>query len=425
MNPEMNMEELNKRRVERQYRRQRANVHKKRKQTMSAVLIGILLVAIGVGVFMLARSAEKEEKVPETQPSQTHSEELPEELLVEGSKVIHLVAAGDLNVTDAVVNSGGQENDYKRTFLDVAHLLADADLTVMNFEGNLCGAPDGTATRSAPQELMEELRKCGVDMLQLANSYAINHGVSGLQATIQSVKDAGVEPLGVYGDERAYRAGKGYTIRNVQGIKIAFVAFTKGMDGTTLPQGSENCVNVLYSDYDSTYQDLDKNKINAVLDAVEEENPDLTVAMLHWGSEFNDTISKTQTSLVELLQSRGVDAIIGTHPHYVQKMTYDSATGNFVAYSLGDFISDGERAGTEYSIILDLEITKNVNGTKITGYSYTPIFTVAERGSPLRTVRIRETMAAYESNYIRRVTDKTYESMAYAMKRIEARVKGE
>lgn len=418
MTPELDMEELNKRRMERYYHRQQAYARKKRKKTMVLAAISLLLIALGVGIFFLVRA---EEKQAEQQPEQTQ----PGAEVSEDATVIELVAAGDLNINDAVVNSGGPEYDYTNAFLDVSHLLADGDITVMNFEGNLCGAPYGTMTHSAPQSLVEALSRCGVDMLQLANSYSINQGISGLQATIQSVKDAGMEPLGVYADERAYKQGKGYTIKTVQGVKIAFVAFTKGMDGMTLPQGSEHCVNVLYSDYDSTYQKLDKDAINQVLDAVEEEAPDLTVAMLHWGSEYNDTISKTQESLVTLLQERGVDAILGTHPHYVQKMTYDPETGFFVAYSLGDFLSDAERSGTEYSVILKLEISKSAEGTKITGYSYTPIFSVAERGSNLRSVRIRESMAAYESNYLRRVTERTYQAMTYGLKRIEERIQGQ
>ena len=307
----------------------------------------------------------------------------------------------------------------------MSHLLADGDITVLNFEGNLCGSPYGSTSRSAPQTMAEALSKMGVDIVQLANSYSINQGISGLQATIQSVKDAGMTPLGVYADERAYKAGKGYVIREVEGIRIAFVAFTKGMDGMTLPQGSQHCVNVLYSDYDSTYQSINREAINSVLDAVEAEKPDLTVAMLHWGSEYNDTISKTQESIVSLMQSRGVDAIIGTHPHYVQRMDYDPEAGTFVAYSLGDFISNGDRSGTEYSVVLKLEITKNGGNTKITGYSYTPIFTVAERGTPLRSVRIAESMAAFDSNYIKKISQSTYDSMVYALTRIEARIKGE
>ena len=421
MAPEWNpdMEELNKRRVERHLRRQKMNAQKRRKKQFAMIGVCLLLVAVGLGVFFLLRMGE--DKEPEPQLSVQSDGSVKDE----DDTVIHLVAAGDVNVTDAIVASGGPEYDYKNTFLDVAHLLAEGDITVVNFEGNLCGGPYGTISGSAPQSLAEMLQKCGVDLLQLANSYSINQGISGLQATIQSVKDAGMEPLGVYGDERSYRSGKGYTIKEVEGVKIAFVAFTKGMNGMTLPQGSENCVNLLYTDYDSTYRSINRKTINAVMDAVEKESPDLTVAMLHWGSEYNDNISQSQEDIVALLQERGVNAVIGTHPHFVHKMTYDPETGNFVAYSLGDLISNADRAGTEYSVILNLEITKTGDNTKITGFSYTPIFTVAERGRTLRTVRVAESMTAYDLSHISRVELSTYDAMDYALGRIEARVKGE
>ena len=421
MAPEWNpdMEELNKRRVERHLRRQKMNAQKRRKKQFAMIGACLLLVAVGMGVFFLLRMGEDREPEPQLSVQSDGS------VKDEDDTVIHLVAAGDVNVTDAIVASGGPEYDYKNTFLDVAHLLAEGDITVVNFEGNLCGGPYGTISGSAPQSLAEMLQKCGVDLLQLANSYSINQGISGLQATIQSVKDAGMEPLGVYGDERSYRSGKGYTIKEVEGVKIAFVAFTKGMNGMTLPQGSENCVNLLYTDYDSTYRNINRKSIHAVMDAVEKESPDLTVAMLHWGSEYNDNVSQSQEDIVALLQERGVDAVIGTHPHFVHKMTYDPETGNFVAYSLGDLISDAARAGTEYSVILNLEITKTGDSTKITGFSYTPIFTVAERGSTLRTVRVAESMTAYDLSHINRVQLTTYDAMDYALGRIEARVKGE
>ena len=420
MTPEWNpnMEQLNQRRIERHHRRRKETVRRRRRKTLSMVAVCLAMIALGLGVFFLVRNSEDKEPVQVQQSTQ------PTQPVSGDATVINLVAAGDVNVTDAIVASGGSSYDYSNTFLDVAHLLADGDLTVVNFEGNLCEAPYGDS-RSAPQSFAEALDRCGVDLVQLANSYSIYQGVSGLQATIQGVKDAGMEPLGVYADERAYKAGKGYTIKEVEGVKIAFVAFTKGMDGMTLPQGSENCVNVLYSDYDSTYQKIDTKAIHAVLDAVEEEKPDLTVAMLHWGSEYNDNISKTQEDVAALLQSRGVEVIIGTHPHYVQKITHDPSTGYFVAYSLGDLISDGQRSGTEYSIILNLEITKTAEDTKVTGYSYTPIFTVAERGSSLRSVRIAEAIVAYDGGHIRSVKPETYDDLNYALSRIEARISGE
>ena len=405
-------EELKKQRAERKLQRE-----KKRKQTIAKLIVAgcILLVSVVAILVVVLRQGANTSKPKETDPTET----------APATTVVHLAAVGDLNITERVINSGSGDYDYADVLLDVAPILAQADITAVNFEGSLFGAPYGT-DRSAPQGLAQSLANAGVDLVQLANSYSIYKGMDGLVSTINGVRSAGMEPLGVYESAAAAKSGKGYTIRNVQGIKIAFVAFTKGMDGMALPPGNDGCVNLLYTDYSSDYQTINTEGITEILDAAAKEKPDLTVAFLHWGSEYNDTVSASQTEICALLQEKGVDAIIGTHSHYIQPINYDAQTGNLIAYSLGDFLGDASRAGSEYSIILDLEITKDLASkkTRITGFDYTPIFTRNEKNSPLQVLRIEEAMAAYDSGYIDRVSEKTYESMTYALERIEARIKG-
>ena len=421
---------LDPREFQQRRRRRQQQLEQKRKRRKLILLVAVavgLMLAIGIGIFVLAGSNRTEEPdATTTAPAETDPSGTQPPTEGASSTVVHFAAAGDLNITDRVIGSGGAGYDYNPVFMDVAHLLADADIAAVNFEGNLCDAPYGN-TKSAPVSLVEALDNAGVDLLQLANSYSINFGMSGLSTTIDRVRSSGIEPLGVYGNQAEYDAGKGFTICEVSGVKIAFVAFTKGMDGLALPPGNENCVNVLYTDYATTYQEINTEGITAVLSAIEENKPDITIAMLHWGSEYNDTISQSQEDVEELFMNNGVDAIIGTHSHYLHKIDFNPATGKFVAYSLGDFLGDAQQSGSEYSVILDLEITKNnVTGvTKITNFHYTPIFTVVDEDGTLRVVRIQEAMSAYENDYIGKISPEVYESMAYALKRIEARIKGE
>ena len=414
-------EEIKKRRSQRAEQRAK-QAARRRRMGLCLAAAAVILIACAVLILSLRQNSSQNqtEQTEQTVPPDTGSETT----VAAPTTTVHFVATGDLNITDKVVASGGSGYDYTNVFLDVAHLLADADIAALNFEGNLCGAPYGAD--SAPASMAQALDRAGVDLIQLANSYAISQGLSGLADTVTSIRAAGMEPLGAYANQEEARNQKGYTVCNVGGIRIGFVAFTKGMDGLALPADGAGCVNVLYTDYDSTYQEIDTAGISAVLEALEEEKPDITVALLHWGSEYNDTISTSQKKIAALLQEKGVDAIVGTHSHYVQQMEFDPEAGTFVAYSLGDFYGDVPRAGTEYSVLLDLEITRdNVTGqTKITGYSYTPIFTVTEGGQPTRVVRIREAMAAYEAGHINAVSKETYEAMAYALGRIEARVAG-
>lgn len=426
----MDAEELKRRRQEREALRKKRLA---RQRKLAAGLIAGCVVLILCTVLIIGVARKQQPAAAQTTPPQTAmtttegtTAEEPQALEADNT-VIRIAAVGDLNVTDQTVDAGVTDTgfDYTRVFMDVVPLLSEADLTVLNFEGNLAGAPYGAAGEgSAPQQMIQAVANAGVDMVQMANSCSINHGISGLGQTLQEIRLTGMEPLGAYADEEEFRKSGGYVIRQVQGVRVAFVAFTKGMGNLGLPGGSENCVNTLYTDYDSTYQNVDKEGITRILRKLQEEEvPDVTIALLHWGSEYNDQISDSQKQIRDLMYEEGVDAIIGTHSHYVQEMSLDKEKNRFLAYSLGDFFSDGERAGSDYSVVLELEITRNnlTGDTTITDYSYTPIYTrTGENG--LQVVRLDAAMAAFEADNIQKVSQEEYDAMANARQRIEERI---
>ncbi len=423
----MDNEELRRRRQQRQQLQKKRMEEQKRLQR-KLIIAAVVLAACGILIAVMAFNAPRQtpqETTPTTLP-QTETTAATEAETEPGpdKTVITLAAAGDVNVTDKTVSSCGANYDYTNAFVDVLPLLSDADLTVLNFEGNLCGAPYGTATVSAPQQMLEALYNAGVDLVQMANSRSISNGMSGLATTLQNIRAAGLTPVGAYATEKEYKDSGGYIICNVQGIRVAFVAFTKGMDGMALPAGSENCVNLLYKDYATMYKDVDTDAITKRLRAVAKEKPDITVALLHWGSEYSDKENKTQTTIKDLMVKEGVDVILGTHPHYVHKMEFDQTTGTFVAWSLGDFFSDASRAGSEYSLVLHLQITKDhVTGqTRVTGYEYTPIFNMETVDGKMRVVRLQEQMEQYDALNVTMTTPETYNKMVYGLKRVHERV---
>lgn len=422
-------DELNKRRQDREKRRKR----RQRAMYFKLALAIIVLIACGVGIFFLIKNNNPvSAPTLATVPVETTPETVPPtEKRSSWDKApvkIHVAAAGDLNITDKVVWSGQISGDFNYTtaFMDVAPILSEADLSILNFEGNVCGAPYGTETGSAPQQLLEALKNAGVDVLQMANSCSIKNGLMGLTSTLSNIRAAGLEPVGAFSSADEFRKTKGYTICQVGDVKIALVAFTKGVGSLGLPVGSEDCVNILYEDYYTTYQTINKKAIRNILRAAEAEKPDLTIALLHWGSEYNEEISKSQQEVAKLMIAEGVDAIIGSHPHLVHQIDFDEEKGTIVAYSLGDFFGDGERGGTNYAIILDLEITKDYDTgvTKVTDYSYVPIYTLAENqcDGQRRVIRIENAMSAYELNFVDKITDSCYENMQFAMDRILKRV---
>ena len=427
----LNDEELNRRREER--KKEKALLDSQlRWLKLGAIITAVVIVLCGAAVLITnglvkpRQPAPPQMQTPSTSATTTPTqppETTPPKPAVPDT-VIHYLAGGNVNVTDKTVSAGQGVNgyDYTGLFMDLVGVMSGSHLTSVNFEGNVFGDSYGTESACAPPQLMTALRNAGVDIIQTANSYTVHNGLRGLTSTLDAVRNAGMEPVGSFADQAEFDRTRGFIIREVAGIKIAVVAFTKGMNGMGLPQGG--FVNLLYTDFSTTYQTVDSEGISKILRNISYEQPDITIALVHWGSENYDNISKTQDQIRDLLLGGGVDAIIGTHPHYVQKITQDSA-GRVVAYSLSDLVGDG---ATKYSVLLDLEITKNgeTGEVRISGYDYVPVYYADEResGGTARLLRIREAITAYENNFLDRVSQETYEAMKNALERIEARVNG-
>ena len=393
--------------------RRRRRSRKRSAKKVIAIVLGVLVLCAAVVLIAFPDLWQKEEEEPvgPTAPPPP-------------DKVIHFVAGGNINITDECIAAGAAPNgyDFAPIFKDVLPVLASGDVTVLNFEGVLGGNTYGTQTKSAPKELLTALKNAGVDILQTANSYSVYDGLRGLNATLQGIRSEGLTPLGTYASNAEFEQSGGYIIWEIKGIKVAMMAFTKGMvDGMGLPNGSENCVNLLYKDYQSTFQKVDTEAITQIVRNAAAHDPDIMIAMVHWGSELSDQFSKSQKKICDLLQAEGVSAIIGTHPHFVQKMEFDPASGKFVAWSLGDLYDTVE---TDYSVLLDLQITQDgaTGQTKVTGFEYVPVYLEKNEEGAMQLLRIEEAIIGYENQYLDRVSEETYNAMKIALERIKNRV---
>lgn len=338
----------------------------------------------------------------------------------EGVSTATLRAVGDIFLSPEMLDDAkttGGRYDFRKTFEQVFPVLSDADITMGNFEGTFAGGGDG----SYPDALAETLAASGIDILQTANSYSVYNGLSGLQRTRDVILQNGITPLGTYSsaDEREDNP---VHIREINGIRFAFVAFTKGFQGMGLPAGSEHCVNLLYSDYTTDYEKINRTEILSLLEAAQDADPDFIIASLHWGSENIGGISATQKKITDLLLQNGVDVILGSHSHRLEQietrevvMEDETVKTCVIAYNLGDFCVTQE-GKHKTSIVLDLEFTRNhaTGEGEITGVSYVPVSTVDN--SELYTNRFAvvptdEAIRLYEGNYYLRVSEAAYTAM--------------
>jgi poly-gamma-glutamate capsule biosynthesis protein CapA/YwtB (metallophosphatase superfamily) len=98
---------------------------------------------------------------------------------------------------------------------------------------------------------------------------------------------------------------------------------------------------------------------------------------VHWGIENSERITDEQRELARWLIDRGVDLVVGSHPHCVQPL--DFYHGRPIAYSLGNLVFDGAPTVESWNrgALLDVGLNEDV---KISSVSLIPI--VLEDGLP-------------------------------------------
>ncbi len=408
--------------------RQRYRRYRQRRVTIAITIAVIVALLIGVAILILSIKGKSNTALPDEHSSEEATAQQTQDDNGKYSTVT-IAAVGDISISDAQLLDARTDDryDFSHSFLGVAGLLSETDLTVGNLECNLRGAPYGTETNSAPTAFADTLAGLGFDLLQTANSVSISGGLAGLKATMDNLESAGIQPVGTFRTEQERRECGGVTIREVNGIRVAFLAFTKGLNNMSLPENSEYAINLLYTDYDTNYSQLNTDGIVAAMEAAKKENPDIIIAMVHWGSENSREVSASQKRVAKLLYENGADAIIGTHAHLVGEIetstvTLENGTTKDVvtAYDLGNFYTDSTRAGTQTSLILRLEFTRNnwTDQTTLTDFSYTPVY-CADFGTlaadRYQILSIENAMELYRQEYVYRVSDETYEVLQKEM----------
>ena len=389
---------------------------RRRKRRLRKLLPVFLLLIAAVGIFLVIRFTGHEE---ETEVLST---------LAPGSSVVTLNFVGDISLDETMLKGFQKGSDYDFTPLlrRIIPRLAAADLTVGNLEGNV-SRTGVAADHSYPPVLLRDLYAAGFDILQTANSYSIQNGITGLVDTKQAIRDAGMDALGTWVSEED-RQENHVLIREINGMRIAFLAFTKGMNNLRLPTGTDYCVDLLYTDYDTNYSKIARSAISSAVEEAKLWQPDLIVAMLHWGSEYDKEITDSQKEIAELLFDSGVNLIVGSHSHYVGSMelknrnvTYSG--GSFIAYSLGDFVSTADTSTARSGCVLSVTICKDEDGVRITDLGYSPTYSSApseDLGTEAYEILdTQDAISFYKNGYYDRVSDKLYEKLVAAVEKMQ------
>lgn len=288
---------------------------------------------------------------------------------------IHIAVIGDImshstNFKNAY-SSASKDYDFSNVFKNIKSKISDADVAIGNLETTFAGSQRGYSgypTFNTPDELATNLKDLGIDLLSTANNHCMDKGYTGLTRTLDILDKSKIEHAGTSRSEEEQNT---VIIKDVNGIKIAFLSYTYGTNGITVPSNKKYAVNM-----------IDKELIKKHIEAAKKKNPDLICVNMHWGIEYQLKQNKEQEKLADFLFENGVDCIFGSHPHVLEPMekrtiTLEDGTtkDGFVIYSLGNFMSGQIYAHTKSTVILDVQITKDSdNKISIDSINYTPVY---------------------------------------------------
>lgn len=317
-------------------------------------------------------------------------------------------------------NSKTNEYDFSYVYEDIKNYTLSSDITIGSLETTFAGKEKGYSnypTFNTPDSLATALKNIGVDVVSLAGNHALDYGYTGLCRTIDVFNNIGLSHLGTY---KTAEDQEKILIKDVKGVKIAFINYTYGTNGIPVPSGKEFCVNL-----------IDKDFIKKQINQAKEQNVDMIVACMHWGTEYRITANSEQKDLANFLFENGVDVILGNHPHVLEPMEkktitlQDGTTKDvFVVYALGNFTADQRDEITRDSAILNLTITKNSDGKiSIDKVNYVPIYMYKNTNvstHKFKILDIEKTIKDYEEGKNTSINSTVYNNLKKQLEKIKS-----
>lgn len=382
------------RRAAHRRRKRRVRINYTRLLVSSLVMLFVLVVLIkgiasGVGAIKTAFSSDGDKPSStlasqETTSSSEHTEvNKPQKIenskgtdtepLASGAKQARIIATGDLlyhmNMIENAYDEATETYNFDSNYEKIKDYIASADLALGNFEGTM--AEDffpisGYPIFNAPKEVATALGHAGFDGLATANNHALDSHQDGVKSTIDAIEKAGMFH---FGTKKA--PGSSVVLQEVNGIKIAFMAYSYGF----------NDMDTLLTEEEKTYMVnyIDREQIKSDVAEAEGAGADLVMVYMHWGKEYTIHQNEEQTVLADQLLEDGVDVVFGSHPHVLQgtKTVGEGRDKKFIVYSMGNSISNQDRYTvedkyTETGAFMQIDVAKDEQGAFIESIEMLP-----------------------------------------------------
>lgn len=246
-----------------------------------------------------------------------------------------VIAVGDNLYHSKLYQSGQYESgtwNYDHIYANVLDEIQAADVAMIDQETVFAPTHDAVSTYpsfATPEEVGDAIIKAGFDVIESATNHTDDYGYDYLKNTLDfwSTNYPDVPVLGIHSTQEDADTVK---VKEVNGIRIAFLDYTYGTNNSGMGEGYEYMLDI-----------FDKEKITSMIQKAKQIS-DCIIFVAHWGTEDETMPNEYEKQWAAFLMQQGVDVIIGGHPHVLQpygRLSDDQGHSTLVFYSLGNFVS--------------------------------------------------------------------------------------
>lgn len=304
--------------------------------------------------------------------------------------------------------------------------VEQADLAVANLETTFSGGPNysGYPAFNTPDALGYALKDMGFDLLSTTNNHSLDKGYSGLSRTLDVLDEIGLPHVGTYRtqEERDENNGhRGGRLRRhldcLFGLHVRHQRHSRPLGQGVLHQPVQHRLH-------HYHVHTGHRPAGGRHGRRPEAGLDLIAVVMHWGIEYQLKPNAYQETMAETMIDLGADLVLGGHPHVLEPyefVTTEAGNTGFVCYSLGNFISSQTYEYTNTTVLLNLELKKDlVTGeTTVENISYVPFYMLNKgqkiNGERMVLLDVYAAMAEYESGDQTTVTDSIYQKLQKAL----------
>lgn len=276
------------------------------------------------------------------------------ELIFAGDIMQHQLQLEEARVSDSTYS-------YSHWYRYISKDVKLADIAVANLETPIYKSGySGYPSFCAPDSFLYAIRDAGFNVVLFANNHCLDRGKKGALYTLDLLDTLKIPHCGVYRNAKE-REERYPLVLDSNGIKTAILNYTYGTNGNNIPEPI--VVNL-----------IDKPTIEEDIFKARSKGADVIIACMHWGDEYVKSAPERIQQLSKWLIDKGVDHIIGNHPHTIQpiEIREDTETPDrhVVVYSTGNLVSNMSLRGTDGGMMIKMELKKILNYTRVSSLQY-------------------------------------------------------